>query len=248
MDESLGDGFRIIAGLLGFLAVLIFAVFLIGIFASSERRPGIEIAMGVMALLLAVGAFVCYRMSLRKPKPYIQDETATSWRRLIKMPPWTDYLGFLGLPVLILGLPLLILASTHGQDMTSLKTWLLIIGPTLVFILILSPAFIIARREYMFLEALPEGLLVERRDSHREFFEWSKLERVRLRIQQIRNLHYGVMELHVGKKRPIEFREKMSDSLQRIGGVLASRANRHVEYCDRWVQTEQMRHSAGQVH
>jgi hypothetical protein len=98
--------------------------------------------------------------------------------------------------------------------------------------LVILPAIVVARREWVALELHPQGVVVTRRSGTSRLIPFGQLRLVRLGIGTTRQFQYGTLELDVGEKAPLVLREPMSHPLPAIASLLVW--HMRVPLDDRW--------------
>lgn len=219
LQASLKQGFNVLSGLL-YLLALIMGVATILIWTIDEQENATERGFLMLGLCLAmVGAgYGLQRLVARPvpPPPPMDTSDSAVFRRTRLGPAWTDWIAP-AVPVVLIGLPLWF-ASAHPPG----ETALIVGGVVLLLELLIAPALVAARRERVSLQLHPDGVLVRTRSGRERLVRRGELRSVALGVRHARNFVYGVLELHVGEKKPLLFREPMDQPLPQIAARVAA--------------------------
>lgn len=217
-------------GALVFLAVLFFVLtLLLGVAAvltwiedAADAAQRTAWLVGLAAAMLGLGLLLLW-LARRPPSPTPAHEAAPTDRfeRRLLGPAWTDWLG-LALPPLIVGLPILGLGLGEDARRPLDEAALLAFGVTALLELLIVPAVVVARREWVALELRPEGIVVRSRGGLARVIPRGGLRAVRLAVRPGRNVSFGVVELDVGERAPIGLREPMTRELPVIARAVSA--------------------------
>lgn len=232
LESSMRQGFSVLAGLIGVLAaILLGSAILTWTLEEGAGARGAALAAGAGLLaLLAWG--LARRGRARREASAGSEPTAgtprSRWARRRLGPGWFDWAS-LGLPPILIGLPLLLLSERPVAEV-----WPLALGIVGLLELLVLGAVMSARRENVALELSEDGLLVVSRSGSRRLLPRGALVRVVLGTGQVRGFVFGRLELEVGEQRPIAFREPMDAPLELIAEQVAEHMRVPVERGPGW--------------
>lgn len=226
------QGFSVLAGLVGVVAaILLGSAILTWTLEEGAGARGAALAAG--AGLFALVAWGLARRGRTRREAAAGSEPAAGarrrrWERRRLGPGWFDWVA-LSLPLVLVGLPLMALSERPLEEVWPAA--LAIVG--LLQILVLG-AVMSARRENVALELSEDGLVVVARSGARRLIPRGALARVVLGTGQVRGFVFGRLELEVGEKRPIAFREPMDAPLELIAEQVAEHMRVPVELGPGW--------------
>lgn len=199
-----------LAGVMNIAAVLIFAL--------DEGEDVVERGLLMAALAGATGA-TAGGLSWWSRRPRTAPVVAAvfgRWRRRRLGPAWTDWLAP-AIPVALGGGLIGLREAPMDAD-----AWL---GTALVvgFLeLVVVPAFVVARRELVGIDLVPEGVRLSRRSGREALLRRGEVARVRLASRTVRGFSFGILEIHPASGRPLVLREPMDAPLGEIARAVAA--------------------------
>ncbi len=210
---------------LAFLLALVLAIAMVLTWTIDEAADAYERGFALLGLTLVmtfVGGLLVWFGRRPPPAPRAADAAPTDrFERRLLGPSWTDWLG-LAIPPLLIGLPMLGLGLSAEHPRPVEEVVLGALGITGLLELLIAPAVLHARREWVAIELRPEGLVLLTRGGAARFVRRGELRQVRLAVRAARNFQFGVLELDLGVAAPITFREPMTRELPQIAQAIGA--------------------------
>ena len=212
------QGFNVLSALLYLLAfvLLVAAVLNWTVDGRPSAIQGGWILLGLSVAVGMLGLGLQWLAGRPPPPPAPQDTSPTAhFHRERLGPAWTDWLA--------LGAFYALLSPAFFVSVRPLwETALLVFGLGSALTLLVIPALVMARREWVSLELHPAGLVLRTRGGRTRYVPRGALRLVRLGVGQVRGFQFGTLELDLGERRPITLREPMNRPLPQIAHAVAT--------------------------
>lgn len=217
LQKSLRSGFNLLSALLYLLALVlgVAAVLSWTIDESANALQGGWILLGLCLAVLLLGLFVQWLAGRPAPASAAQDTSPTPvFHRVGLGRAWTDWFALL--------VPFVVLSPTFWVSTRPIaESGLAVLALGGFLDVLILPALLTARREWVSLKLHPAGMVLETRGGRVREVRRGELLAVRLDAGHVRGFAFGVVALDLREGEPVTLREPMSRPLPQLARAVA---------------------------